>query len=227
MKEETKPAVGEFTEAEKRGLYKAIYERRDVRDHFLPASIPDDVLHKLLDAAHHAESVGFMQPWSFIVVRSTEVKERVKAIFDRANLAAAEVFEGERRQMYSRMNLEGIREAPLNICVTCDPSRNGPYVLGRNTIRQIDVYSTCCAIQNLWLAARAEGVGVGWVSIFDPAELRTLLRIPSHVILVAYLCLGYVSDFLPRPQIETLGWLPRLPIDKLIYDDYWEEKHVR
>src|SRR5215468_4355066 len=227
MKEETKPAVGEFTEAEKRGLYKAIYERRDVRDHFLPASIPDDVLHKLLDAAHHAESVGFMQPWLFIVVRSTEVKERVKAIFDRANVAAAEVFEGERRQMYSRTKLEGIREAPLNICVTCDPSRNGPHVLGRNTIRETDVYSTCCAIQNLWLAARAEGVGVGWVSIFDPAELRTLLRIPSHVILVAYLCLGYVSDFLPRPQLETLGWLPRLPIDKLIYDDYWEEKHVR
>jgi len=227
MKEETKPAVGEFTEAEKRGLYKAIYERRDVRDHFLPASIPDDVLHKLLDAAHHAESVGFMQPWLFIVVRSTEVNERVKAIFDRANLAAAEVFEGERRQMYSRTKLEGIREAPLNICVTCDPSRNGPHVLGRNTIRETDVYSTCCAIQNLWLAARAEGVGVGWVSIFDPAELRTLLRIPSHVILVAYLCLGYVSDFLPRPQLETLGWLPRLPIDKLIYDDYWEEKHVR
>ena len=227
MKEETKPAVGEFTEAEKRGLYKAIYERRDVRDHFLPASIPDDVLHKLLDAAHDAESVGFMQPWLFIVVRSTEVNERVKAIFDRANLAAAEVFEGERRQMYSRTKLEGIREAPLNICVTCDPSRNGPHVLGRNTIRETDVYSTCCAIQNLWLAARAEGVGVGWVSIFDPAELRTLLRIPSHVILVAYLCLGYVSDFLPRPQLETLGWLPRLPIDKLIYDDYWEEKHVR
>jgi len=227
MKQETKPAVGEFTEAEKRGLYKAIYERRDVRDRFLPAPIADDVLHKLLDAAHHAGSVGFMQPWSFIVVRSREVKERVKAIFDRANVAAAEVFEGERRQMYSRTKLEGIREAPLNICVTCDPSRNGPHVLGRNTIRETDVYSTCCAIQNLWLAARAEGVGVGWVSIFDPAELRTLLRIPSHVILVAYLCLGYVSDFLPRPQLETLGWLPRLPIDKLIYDDYWEEKHVR
>lgn len=227
MKLPSKPAAGEFTEAEKRGLYKAIYERRDVRDRFLPGPIPDDVLHKLLDAAHHAGSVGFMQPWSFIVVRNLEVKAQVKAIFDRANVAAAEVFEGERRQMYARMKLEGICEAPLNVCVTCDPTRNGPHVLGRNTIRETDVYSTCCAIQNLWLAARAEGIGVGWVSILDPAELRALLRIPSHVIIVAYLCLGYVSEFLPRPQLETVGWLPRLPVEDLIYDDYWGEKHAR
>ena len=125
------------------------------------------------------------------------------------------------------MKLEGICEAPLNVCVTCDPTRNGPHVLGRNTIRETDVYSTCCAIQNLWLAARAEGIGVGWVSILDPAELRALLRIPSHVIIVAYLCLGYVSEFLPRPQLETVGWLPRLPVEDLIYDDYWGEKHAR
>jgi 5,6-dimethylbenzimidazole synthase len=227
MKEQTKPAVGEFTEAEKRGLYKAIYERRDVRDRFLPTPIPDDVLHKLLDAAHHAGSVGFMQPWSFIIVRSAKVKEQVKALFERANATAGEVFEGERREMYSRLKLEGICEAPLNVCVTCDPTRNGPNVLGRNTIRETDVYSTCCAVQNLWLAARAEGIGVGWVSIFEPAELRTLLRIPSHVILVAYLCLGYVTEFLPRPQLETVGWAPRLPIDELIFEDYWGEKHGR
>ena len=224
MKQASKPPAGEFSEAEKRGLYKAIYERRDVRDHFLPAPIPDDLLHKLLDAAHHAGSVGFMQPWSFIVIRSPEVKARVKAIFEQANTAAAAVFEGERRRMYSRMKLEGICEAPVNVCVTCDPTRNGPHVLGRNTIRETDVYSTCCAVQNLWLAARAEGVGLGWVSIFDPAELRALLRIPSHIIPVAYLCLGYVSEFLSRPQLETVGWLSRLPIEELIFDDYWGEK---
>jgi 5,6-dimethylbenzimidazole synthase len=227
MKEQSKRVAGEFTEAEKRGLYKAIYERRDVRDRFLPTPIPDEVLHKLLDAAHHAGSVGFMQPWSFIVVRSLEVKEQVKALFERANGAAAEVFQGELRAMYSRIKLEGICEAPLNVCVTCDPTRNGPHVLGRNTIRETDVYSTCCAIQNLWLSARAEGVGVGWVSIFDPGELRALLRIPSHVIVVSYLCLGYVSEFLPRPQLETIGWLPRLPIDDLIFENHWGEKHER
>jgi 5,6-dimethylbenzimidazole synthase len=225
MKQDSRPATGEFTESEKRGLYKAIYERRDVRDRFLSDPIPDHVLYKLLDAAHHAGSVGFMQPWSFIVVRSPEVKQRVKALFDHANAAATEVFEGERRAIYSRMKLEGICEAPVNLCVTCDPTRNGPNVLGRNTIRETDVYSTCCAVQNLWLAARAEGIGVGWVSIFDPAELRALLRIPSHVILVAYLCLGYVSEFLPRPQLETVGWQSRLPIAELIFDDYWGEKH--
>jgi 5,6-dimethylbenzimidazole synthase len=227
MTEHSKPPVGEFTEAEKRGLYKAIYERRDVRDRFLPTPIPSDVLHKLLDAAHHAGSVGFMQPWSFIVVRSPEVKQAVKSIFEQANAAAIEVFGGERREMYSRMKLEGICEAPLNVCVTCDSTRNGPHVLGRNTIRETDVYSTCCAVQNLWLAARAEGIGVGWVSIFDPAELRSLLRIPSHVLLVSYLCLGYVTEFLNRPQLETIGWQSRLPIDELIFDDYWGEKHAR
>jgi len=227
MTERSKPPVGEFTEVEKRGLYKAIYERRDVRDHFLAAPIPDDVLYKLLDAAHHAGSVGFMQPWSFIVVRSTGVKQRVKALFEQANAAARSVFEGERRELYSRLKLEGICEAPVNLCVTCDPTRNGPHVLGRHTIRETDVYSTCCAVQNLWLAARAEGIGVGWVSIIDPAELGTLLRIPSHVLLVSYLCLGYVTEFAGRPQLETVGWRSRLPIDELIFDDYWGEKHGR
>lgn len=224
MTQYSKPPAGEFTEEEKRGLYRAIYERRDVRDHFLSAPVPDDVLHRLLDAAHHAGSVGFMQPWSFIVVRSSEVKQRVKVLFEQANSAATEVFEGERRKMYSRMKLEGICEAPVNLCVTCDPTRNGPHVLGRNTMRETDVYSTCCAVQNLWLAARAEGIGVGWVSIFDPKELRALLRIPSHVLLVSYLCLGYVTEFLSRPQLETIGWQSRLPIEELIFKDYWGEK---
>jgi 5,6-dimethylbenzimidazole synthase len=227
-REANKPhVVGEFTDAEKAGLYKAIYERRDVRDRFLATPIPDVAIGKLLDAAHHAGSVGFMQPWSFIVIRSKEVKEAVKAVFDQANQAAVEVFEGERRELYSQLKLEGIREAPLNLCITCDPTRNGPHVLGRNTIRETDVYSTCCAIQNLWLAARAEGIGVGWVSIFDPLELRSLLQIPAHVILVAYLCLGYVSEFLPRPQLETSGWLPRIPLEDLVFDEHWGEKHGR
>lgn len=222
-----KPATGEFTEGEKRGLYKAIYERRDVRDHFLPTAIPDAVLHKVLDAAHHAGSVGFMQPWSFLVIRSEEVKKEVKNLFDRANRAASEVFEGERRELYSRLKLEGILEAPVNLCITCDPRRNGPHVLGRNTMRETDVYSTCCAIQNLWLATRAEGIGVGWVSIFDPLELQSLLGIPSHVIVVAYLCLGYVSEFLPRPQLEIRGWLPRVPIEEVIFEEHWGERRAR
>jgi 5,6-dimethylbenzimidazole synthase len=208
-------------------LYKAIYKRRDVRGHFLPDPIPERVLRKLLDSAHHAGSVGFMQPWSFIVIRSPEVKKQVKSLFDQANATAMQVFEGQKRDLYSRLKLEGILEAPVNLCVTCDPSRNGPNVLGRNTIRETDVYSTCCAVQNLWLAARSEGIGVGWVSIFEPGELKRVLGIPEVVIPVAYLCLGYVREFLARPELELAGWLPRIPLDELIFCERWGQKHGR
>ncbi len=217
--------LNEFSRAEKRGLYKAIYKRRDVRGHFFPDPISARLLRKLLDSAHHAGSVGFMQPWSFIVIRSPDIKREVQGLFEQANAAAAKVFEGKKRELYSRLKLEGILEAPVNLCVTCDPSRNGPHVLGRNTIRETDVYSTCCAVENLWLAARCEGIGVGWVSIFDPAQLKRLLRIPEHVIAVAYLCLGYVREFLPRPELEIAGWLPRLPLEDLIFVDYWGQKN--
>jgi 5,6-dimethylbenzimidazole synthase len=213
-----------FPEAEKQGVYNAIYQRRDVRSQFLPDPVADELLHKLLDAAHHAGSVGFMQPWSFIVVRSGEIKRKIKHLFEQANERAAAVFEGERRAMYSRLKLEGILESPVNICVTCDPARHGPHVLGRHTIRETDIYSTCCAIQNLWLAARAEGIGLGWVSILDPAELRTILRIPEHVIPVAYLCLGYVTEFLPQPELESVGWLSRVPVKDLIFYEQWGKK---
>jgi len=215
----------EFTEAEKKAVYKAIYLRRDVREHFLPRAVRDAVLRRLLDAAHHAGSVGFMQPWSFVVIRSEEVKQRVQKLFEQANKEAAKVFEGERKELYSRLKLEGILEAPVNICVTCDPTRNGPHVLGRHTIRETDIYSTCCAIQNLWLAARVEGIGVGWVSILDPILLKECLNIPPHVIPVAYVCLGYVSEFLPRPQLETVGWLPRASLDELIFYGQWGKRN--
>jgi 5,6-dimethylbenzimidazole synthase len=218
--------LSEFSRAEKRGVYKAIYERRDVRGHFLPNAVADGLLEKLLDAAHHAGSVGFMQPWSFIVIRSDEVKHQVKYLFDQANEAATKVYQGERRELYSRLKLEGILEAPVNLCVTCDPTRHGPHVLGRHTIRETDVYSTCCAIQNFWLAARAEGVGVGWVSILKPAELREVLHIPEHVIPVAYLCVGYVREFLPRPELESAGWLSRLPLNDLIFHEQWGRRNA-
>lgn len=216
----------EFTEAEKEAVYKAIYLRRDVREHFLPTPIPEPVLRRLLDAAHHAGSVGFMQPWSFIIIRSEEVKAQVRGLFEKANREAIQVFEGQRRELYSRLKLEGILESPMNLCVTCDPTRNGPHVLGRHTIPEMDAYSTCCAIQNLWLAARVEGIGVGWVSILDPLLLRKVLDIPPHVIPLAYLCLGYVDQFLPQPQLEMVGWLPRTPLDEVIFYDRWGKKNA-
>jgi len=214
----------EFGACEKQGVYDAIYKRRDVRGHFLSDPVPDALLYKLLDAAHHAGSVGFMQPWSFIIIRSEHVKRGVKNPFQEANEAASKVFEGEKREIYSRLKLEGILDSPLNICFTCDPIRNGPHVLGRHTIPETDVYSTCCAVQTFWLAARAEGIGVDWVSVFDPVKLRQVLGIPSHVIPVAYLCVGYASEFAPRPELESAGWLARLPLEELIFYENWGKK---
>src|SRR5438309_2980070 len=131
--------LSDFSRAEKRGVYKAIHFRRDVRQ-FLPQVIGEPILKRLLAAAHHAGSVGFMQPWSFIVIANSDVKEKVKSAFEHANAVASTAFEGERRELYSRLKLEGILEAPVNVCVTCDPTRNGPHVLGRHTIRETDVY---------------------------------------------------------------------------------------
>ncbi len=166
------PQINEFLPEEKKGVYRAIYERRDIRQEFLPDPLPHETLLKILDAAHHAGSVGFMQPWNFIVIQDAEIKKKVKTLFEKENQNAAQNYEGERKEKYLSLKLEGILEAPLNICVTCDPERNGPHVLGRNTIRETDLFSTCCAIQNLWLAARAEGVGVGWLSILRNEPLK-------------------------------------------------------
>tara|TARA_R110001599_G_scaffold10067_1_gene49848 strand:+ start:312 stop:1001 length:690 start_codon:yes stop_codon:yes gene_type:complete len=210
-----------FSDAERRGLYRAIHERRDVRSQFLPDRIPPDVLARLLEAAHHAPSVGFMQPWDFIVIESRDVRETVLATFEEENQKAAERFEGERKEHYRSLKLQGILESPLNLCITCDRSRGGPHVLGRNSIVDTDLFSTCLAVQNLWLAARAEGIGVGWVSILDQEQLSTALNLPGHVYPLAYLCLGYVSDFLDQPELEAKGWRSRLPLSELVHGDQW------
>lgn len=215
-----------FTDAERQGLYRAIYERRDVRSQFLPDPIPAPVLARLLQAAHHAPSVGFMQPWDFIVIDSREVRASILASFEQANQTATERFEGERQALYRSLKLQGIIESPLNLCITCDRSRGGPHVLGRNSIVETDLFSTCLAVQNLWLAARAEGVGVGWVSILDQAQLSKVLNLPDHVYPVAYLCLGYVSEFLDQPELEAKGWRSRLPLVELVHANRWGEAFI-
>lgn len=214
----------EFSEEERRGVYKAIHRRRDIRV-FRPDPVPDEVLVRLLEAAHHAPSVGFMQPWNFLLIRDLAVRKRVKEMVERERLAAADRFEEPRRTWYLSFKLEGILEAPVNICVTCDPSRNTPGsgapVIGRNTIRETDLYSTSCAVENLWLAARAEGLGVGWVSILRNDELRELLGIPEPVVPVAYLCIGYPSEFAASPFLERTGWAPRLPLEEMVFFERW------
>ena len=214
---------GSLTESEKNGLYKAIFSRRDVRSHFVSKEVPDDVLMRILNAAHHAPSVGFSQPWNFILIKDKMIRQKVKESFFRERDRSTSMLEGDkaRQKQYSSLKLEGIMESALNICVTYDPTRFGPFVLGRTSIEETGVYSVACAIQNLWLAARAAGVGVGWVSILANEDLEKILAIPKHVRPVAYLCLGYVSEFSEKPDLERAGWLRRMGLDKVVCYEQW------
>jgi 5,6-dimethylbenzimidazole synthase len=212
--------MAQFSEEERAGLYRAIFERRDIR-RFRPDPLPAPALARILEAAHHAPSVGFMQPWDFVLIRDRELRQQVHAAFLRANAEALERFEGQCRQLYASLKLEGILEAPLNVCVTCDRERFGPVVLGRTCQPDMDLYSAVCAVQNLWLAARAEGIGVGWVSILHAGELGHLLGLPPCVLPVAYLCVGYPEEFPPKPELQTVGWLPRLPLAQVLRYERW------
>lgn len=212
--------AGRFPEPARDAVFEAIYRRRDVR-RFRGTGIAPAVLRRVLDAAHQAPSVGFMQPWSFILIRSVDTRRRVKDLFERERQAAACFYDEPRRSAYLDLKLEGILDAPLNVCVTCDPTRGGE-VLGRNAMPETDVYSTCLAVQNLWLAARAEGLGVGWVSILKTAWLREILRIPPHVIPVAYLCVGYPEAFEREPLLQTVDWRRRLPLDAVLCNERWQ-----
>lgn len=208
----------------RRGLYEAIFRRRDVRA-FRSDPVPDEVLARVLIAAHHAPSVGFTQPWDFILVRDRERRRKVRRIFEEERLKNAAQFSGARRENFLSFKLEGILEAPLNIIVTCQRDRFGPGVLGKVGPADVEVYSTCLAIGNLWLAARAEGVGVGWVSIIRNRELKRIFAIPRHVVPVAYLCVGYAKSFPSRPLLETAGWAARLPTRQSIHFESWREEN--
>jgi 5,6-dimethylbenzimidazole synthase len=162
-----------------------------------------------------------MQPWDFIIVRDKEVKGKVRDAFLTAHNEAAEMFDDERQRTYRALKLEGITESPIGVCVTCDRSRTGSMVLGRTHQAEMDLYSAVCAVQNLWLAARAENVGVGWVSILSYDDLRDALAIPPSIQPIAYLCMGYVSHFNQKPDLETAGWLPRMPLENIVWFDQW------
>lgn len=219
--DESVQGIHAFADEARDAVYQAIFSRRDVRGQFLPKPVPHEVLSRILTAAHHAPSVGFMQPWNFLIVQSDEVKRRVRDAFAVAHAEAAEMFKDDKRSTYQRLKLEGIIESPIGICITCDRERTGPVVIGRTHMKTMDLYSCVCAVQNLWLAARTEGLGVGWVSIFNQADLQQALGIPDNIVPIAYLCVGYVSHFHAKPELETAGWLPRLPAKDLVYFDAW------
>jgi 5,6-dimethylbenzimidazole synthase len=214
-----------FPEDESRGVYRAIRERRDVRSGFLPELLDDEVLGRLLEAAHHAPSVGLMQPWRFILIRTLETRKAIHDIFLRSNQAALDTYEGDRAKKYASLKLEGILEAPQNLCIVCNPESERGHRLGRHSMPEMALYSAVCAVQNLWLAARAEGVGVGWVSVLDNEALKRVLNIPGNVVPVAYLCLGYVDHFSAEPDLERAGWEHRIPLDQVLgfeqYDSRW------
>jgi 5,6-dimethylbenzimidazole synthase len=209
-----------FTEEEKKAVYKAIYSRRDIRS-FLPHPIPEDTVHKILDAAHHAPSVGFMQPWNFILITSQEIKERLAWAADKERRALAIHYEGDKETKFLSLKVEGLKEAPLTICVTCDPTRGGSHVLGRNSIPETDILSTACAIQNMWLAACAEGVAMGWVSFYKKNDIRDILEIPPHIDPIALISLGYTDHYPEKPILEIANWEKRRSLSDLVFKDKW------
>ena len=202
-------------------LYEVVAGRRDVRNGFRPDPIADDVLTRVLTAAHQAPSVGLSQPWDFIVLRDRAVRERVHALARRQQEVFAAGLPGPRARAFRDLKVEAILDTPLNIVVTCDPTRGGRHVLGRHAQPQVAAYSTACAVQNFWLAARAEGLGVGWVSFFDERELAAALGLPAHLQVVAYLCVGHVEAFPPAPELVLSGWARRRPLAWAVHDGQW------
>ncbi|NOU75985.1 5,6-dimethylbenzimidazole synthase [Paenibacillus sp. LMG 31458] len=209
-----------FTEEEKEGLYKSIYTRRDVRT-FLSDPIPEETIMKLLNAAHHGPSVGFMQPWNFIIISTDKVKERLAWAADKERRALAIHYEDTRQDEFLNLKIEGIKQAPITICVTCDPTRGGSHVLGRNSIPETDIMSVACAIQNMWLAACAEGLAMGWVSFYKKNDVRDILGIPPHIDPVALLSIGFTENYPEKPILETANWEKRRSLNNLIFSETW------
>ncbi|ATP28191.1 5,6-dimethylbenzimidazole synthase [Chromobacterium violaceum] len=201
-------------------VYRAIRERRDMR-HFKPDPVDPDTLQRLLAAAHCAPSVGFMQPWRFIRIRDMDLRHRLHALVEEERVQTARAL-GEREEEFMKLKVEGLRECGEVLVAALMDGRER-HVFGRRTLPEMDLASVACAIQNMWLAARAEGLGLGWVSIFDPDKLAALLAMPAGARPVAILCIGHVEAFYPRPMLEEQNWARRQNLDDLVYQDRWPE----
>ena len=207
-----------FSAVEQQAVYRAIYERRDMR-HFSGGMVADELLQRLLSAAHHAPSVGFMQPWRFIRVRSRPLREGVHALIEQERVLTAKAL-GEREDEFMKLKVQGVLDAAEVLVVALPPGRE-QHVFGRRTLPEMDLASAACAIQNLWLAARAEGLGMGWVSIFDPMKLAGLLRMPEGSKPIAVLCLGPVAAFYEQPMLQAEKWARRAPLAEMVFEDHW------
>jgi nicotinate-nucleotide--dimethylbenzimidazole phosphoribosyltransferase len=202
---------------QREAIYRVIAERRDVRQGFLPDPVPADVLGRVLAAAHQAPSVGFSQPWDFIVITDRARREQIAALARRHRDEFAAELPGARARAFDRLKIESILDTPVNIVVTCDRTRGGRHTLGRHVQPQTADFSSVLAVANLWLAARAEGLGVGWVSFFGERELAAQLGLPAHLEVIAYLCLGYVTGFASEPELATAGWARRRPVSWAVH----------
>jgi len=220
----TKPT--DFNSQERASFYRLIGARRDVRQ-FRSDPIPADALQRVLAAAHAAPSVGLMQPWNFLLIQSQEIRQQIKDSFASVNENEKAKLAGTTRdELYRSLKLEGILESPLNIAVTCDPRRSGPFILGNAPWPETGKYSVCLAIENLWLAARAEGLGVGWVSLLEKKRVSQILRLPEEIELIAYLCIGYPVEFSSTPMLEKVGWKQRETMAPLLFADTWGEPYT-
>lgn len=211
-------AAQPFTEAEREAVYRAIAERRDMR-HFLPDPVAPEVLQRLLWAAHHAPSVGYMQPWRFIRITDRALRGAMHALVEEERLATARAL-GEREDEFMRLKVEGVLDAGEVLVVALAHGRER-HVFGRRTLPEMDLASVACAIENMWLAARAEGLGLGWVSIFDPEKVAQLLAMPAGAKAVAILCIGHVEAFYPRPMLELEQWAERMPLERVLGENAW------
>jgi nicotinate-nucleotide--dimethylbenzimidazole phosphoribosyltransferase len=209
-----------FDESVREAVYRVMALRRDVRE-FVPGEIDDATMQRLLQAAALAPSVGFSQPWAFVVVRARDVRARIRASFLQCREGEAARYPPARREKYLAYKLEGIEEATLNLCVVADLRPRGEAILGTTAQPEAVRASVCCAVQNFWLAARAEGIGVGWVSIVEPAVLRDALALPPGVEPVAYLCVGHAREFRDRPMLEETGWLPPRALGEMVHAERW------
>ncbi|MCI3205256.1 MULTISPECIES: 5,6-dimethylbenzimidazole synthase [Pandoraea] len=207
-----------FSERERAAVYRAIYERRDMR-HFVPTPVDPEVLARLLDAAHHAPSVGFMQPWRVVRVTSPALRSALHDAVERERHKTADAL-GARRDEFMKLKVEGMQQCAEILVMALMDGRER-HVFGRRTLPEMDLASVSCAIQNLWLAARAEGLGMGWVSIFDPDEVAQLLEMPAGAKPVAILCLGHVTEFYNAPMLEQEGWASRAPLDEYVFENRW------
>ncbi|WP_330341121.1 nicotinate-nucleotide--dimethylbenzimidazole phosphoribosyltransferase [Streptomyces sp. NBC_00557] len=218
-RQSTGPAAPGYADAEREAVLKVMRERRDIRNGFRSDPIPHEVLLRVLEAAHTAPSVGHSQPWDFVVIRSAETRRTMHELAMRQREAYAKSLPKGRAKQFKELKIEAILDTPVNIVVTADPTRGGRHTLGRHTQPQMAPYSSALAVENLWLAARAEGLGVGWVSFFDEREMVRALGLPEHLEVVAYLCVGYVDEFPDEPELMQAGWSKRRPLSWVVHEE--------